>query len=170
MGKKTPETAGPDNEEPGFFEAFFEKNVKTTFLLWLLLMTSMVLGHSYFERSAENPALCASCHMSKEVFLSWQQQSDGNGRYDCFNCHKTGINDSNRRLLAYMAAGAAGKRIAAGKGSAAPLKEVCKAGAPWPAAPGYRRDTPVAGSPVVTDPLYGDIGARFTRKRPETRM
>lgn len=87
-------------EKENFYEGFFERNAATTLLLLFLSATTMALGYMYYERTMQDPALCASCHMTKESFTAWQM-----GGADCLGCHKVSISDRNRYFMAYMSGG-----------------------------------------------------------------
>ena len=70
-------------------------------LVVLVAVIGAVVGYKYYRYTQEQPAFCASCHLMQEAEKSWQRSS--HKRYVCQVCHKMGILEQNKLLIAFVA-------------------------------------------------------------------
>jgi nitrate/TMAO reductase-like tetraheme cytochrome c subunit len=100
-------------------EDFFEHN-KTAIILLLLAVSvsGAILGSRYYRQTQDDPQFCATCHLMKEAFDSWERSRHRDIK--CQICHRMTILEQNRLLVSFVV-----------KGKTGPEKQAHGKLAPW---------------------------------------
>jgi cytochrome c nitrite reductase small subunit len=69
-------------------------------LVVLIAVLGAVVGYKYFKYTEEQPEFCSSCHLMQEAVKSWQRSKHRN--FVCQVCHKMGILEQNKLLVAFV--------------------------------------------------------------------
>lgn len=90
-----------------FCEKFLsEHRASIILLIFLVSLTGAIAAYKYYKYSEEEPRFCATCHVMKEPYETWERSR--HWQVTCQICHRMGILEKNRLLVAYVVKGKTG--------------------------------------------------------------
>lgn len=69
----------------------------------LLTVIGGIAGYKYYKHTQEDPEFCASCHLMKEAFRTWEKSKHRD--IQCQVCHAMTIIEQNRLLVSFVIKG-----------------------------------------------------------------
>lgn len=72
-------------------------------LLLLITVIGGIVGYRYYRHTQEDPEFCASCHLMKDAFKTWQMSKHRD--FQCQTCHAMSLLEQNKLLVSFVVKG-----------------------------------------------------------------
>lgn len=86
------------------------------FVLFVVSLLILIKGYNFYQYIKEDPAFCNTCHLMNEAYKDWRLS--GHSGIICQSCHKLGLVEANRMLLAFALKGQKSPRQSHGRKNA----------------------------------------------------